>query len=320
MMFKLKTQNSKLKVATQNAKLLVLSFSFALYALRFTLICYAQAQNATESDQQIDDFSLSGYGERGRKNWDLSGKSADIFTEIVKLKSVTGNLYGEQEDIKLTADAGDFDKTDGKVHLERNVVITTTAGTRLTTDSLDWDRKNQLVTTKDKVNIQRENMITTGTGAIGRMGLKQVSLQKDVTVDILGQAKEGGLPNPKDKTVITCDGSLEIDYEKNIAIFNDNVRVKRPDSDIYSDKMDIYFIAAGNEEKSKDTKESGAGAFMGNKIDRIIARGNVKVVRGENTSYSEEATYTASDKKLILTGRPKLIIYSSGGLDASFGN
>ena len=33
-----------------------------------------------DSDQQISDFSLAGYGEKGKKTWDLSGKSADIFT------------------------------------------------------------------------------------------------------------------------------------------------------------------------------------------------------------------------------------------------
>ena len=60
---------------------------------------------------------------------------------------------------------------------------------------------------------------------------------------------------------------------------------------------------------------------MNNKIDKIVARGNVKVVRGENVSYSDEATYTAIDKKLILTGRPKLVISQTENIsDASFGN
>jgi len=274
-----------------------------------------------ESDQQINEFSLTGFGEKGKKNWDLSGKSADIFTEIVKLKSVIGNLYGKEEDIRLTADAGDFNKTDGKVHLEKNVVITTSTGTKLTTDSLDWDRKGQLVTTEDKVNIQRDNMVTTGTGAVGQMALKQVSLKKDVTVDILPQAKPGEPVDVKEKTVITCDGPLEIDYEKNIATFNNNVCVRRPDSEIYSDKMDVYFIPSKKENGKQNTEASDkTPGFMGSKIDKIIARGNVKVIRGDNISYSEEAAYTASDKKLVLTGRPKLILYSTEELNASFGN
>jgi hypothetical protein len=75
-----------------------------------TSILYAEAQNIQESEQQINDFSLSGYGEKAQKTWDLSAKTADIFDNNVKLKEIVGNLYGEKEDIKLTADKGDFDK------------------------------------------------------------------------------------------------------------------------------------------------------------------------------------------------------------------
>ena len=56
-----------------------------------------------ESDQKINDFSLSGFGERGKKTWELSGQSADIFEDVVKLKDITGKVYGKQEDLTLTA-------------------------------------------------------------------------------------------------------------------------------------------------------------------------------------------------------------------------
>lgn len=295
----------------------------AIFILFFTQ-SFVSADTVPDSDQQISEFSLSGYGEKGAKAWDLAGKTADIFTDVVKLQSVIGNLYGTEEDIKLTADSGDFNKTDGKVHLEKNVVITTTTGTKLTTDSLDWDRRGQVVTTKDYVNIQRQNMVASGTGAYGQMALKQVSLQKDVQVDILPEVKEGKVPDPLDKTVITCDGPLEIDYDKNVAVFKDNVKVVRPDSTIYSDKMDIYFIPSEKKTEGvlEEAKEPAAEpGLMGSKIDKIFARGNVKVLKGENISFSETATYTASDKKVVLTGRPKLIIYSTEDLTgAPFGN
>ena len=290
-----------------------------IFLIFLTAIVFAQEQNATEADQQINDFSLAGYGEKGKKSWDLSGKSADIFTDVIKLKDVIGNLYGKEEDIRLTAERGDFNKADGKVHLEENVVITTSGGAKLTTDSLDWDRKNQLVTSPDIVNIQRENMITVALGAKGEPNLKNIVLEKDVKVNInpVNSAQE------KEKIIITCDGPLEIDYEKNIAAFNNNVKVERTDSTIYSDKMDVYFLQANKEDK--EAKDAGQAKespeLMGTKIEKIIARGNVKIVRGENTSYSEEAIYTASDKKITLTGRPKLIIYSTEDLkDAFTGN
>lgn len=278
---------------------------------------FCQEQAPQESDQQIMDFSLASFGEKGKKTWDLSGKSADIFSDVVKLKEVVGNLYGKDEDIRLTADKGDFDKAEGKIHLEENVVITTSSGSKLTTDSLDWDRKKQLVTTKDAVNIERGNMVTTASGARGEPSLKKVSLEKDVTVNINpdteAKSKEQELKN---KIVITCDGPLEIDYDKNVATFNENVKVNTEDVLIDSDVMDVYFGGTGKD-ASALTK---ADSTMGSKIDRIVARGNVKITRGENISYSDEATYSAQDRKIILSGKPKLIIYSQEGLDASFGD
>jgi LPS export ABC transporter protein LptC len=287
-------------------------------AFLFTLSYFALAKEELpkESDQQISDFSLSGFGEKGKKSWDLSGKSADIFTDIIKLKSIIGNLYGEKEDIKLTADKGDFNKSEGKVHLEQNVVVTTSSGVKLLTDSLDWDRKNQVVTTKDKVNIERENMVTTAYGAEGHPNLSQIKLERDVMVKLNQSAADKQKEDSNEgKTVITCDGPLAIDYEKNIATFNNNVKVDRGDLLIYSDKMDVYF----NKDKSALPEEK-TNSMMGTKVDKILAHGNVRIIRGDNTSYSEEAIYTTADKKITLLGKPRLVIYSAEDLNAPFGN
>lgn len=299
-------------------------FFILFFLVNFTSLAIEQAPQ--QSDQQIDDFSLAGYGEQGKKTWELFGKSADIFGEVIKLKDITGNLYGSQENIKLTSDKGDFNKAEGKVHLEENVVITTTSGAKLTTNSLDWDRKNQQVNTKDVVNIERENMLAIATGASGAPNLNKVNLEKDVTVEIFpaekGKTKDAAI---KEKIVITCDGPLQIDYEKNVAVFNNNVKVDREGSQIYCDKMDVYFLKSSD--KKQDTvkipdEANQAPSFMSNtSIDKLICRGNVKIVRGENISYSDEAVYSALDKKITLTGRPKLILYSSEDLkNAPLGN
>lgn len=278
---------------------------------------FAQEENLNEPQQQINDFSLVGFGEKGKKDWDLQAKSADISTDKVKLKDITGNLYREEENIKLTGDRGDFNKQDGKVHLEQNVVITTSGGAKLTTDSLDWDRKNELISTKDKVNIERENIITQALGATGLQDLNKVRLEKYVRVDINSQEANQMTLN-KNKIIITCYGPLEIDYKKNVATFKNNVKVDTEDSQIYSDRMDVYFVPSNKEPAAKTDKEPN---LMGNKIDKIIAKGNVKIVREENISYSDEATYLASERKIVLTGNPKLIIYSKEGtLNAPVGN
>ncbi|MCX5700712.1 MAG: LPS export ABC transporter periplasmic protein LptC [Candidatus Omnitrophica bacterium] len=301
-------------------KLKQLFFILVIFFLSVTNCLAVKSTPSVESDQQISGFSLAGYADKGKKSWDIAGKEAEIFADTVKLKDVEGNLYGKDEDVNLTSKTGDFNKADGKVHLEKDVVITTSKGTKLTTNSMDWDRKNEIVTTLDRVNIEKDNMNLTGIGAHGEQRLKKVALNKDVRLDInpTPPSLKAGEMSVSDKVVVTCDGPLTIDYDKNVATFNDNVRVERIDSVIYSDAMDLYFSSG----KSKDVVSNKAPSLMGNnKIDRIVARGNVRIVRGENTSYSDEAVYTAIDKKIILSGRPKLVFYTTEDFkNASFGN
>jgi LPS export ABC transporter protein LptC len=286
--------------------------------LILTLNSFAKQEKVAEqeSDQQISEFSLAGYGEKGKKTWEIQGKSADIFDEVVKLDNIVGNLYGN-ESINLVADKGDFNKVDGKVHLEDNVVITTSSGAKMTTDSLDWDRKQQIVNTQDPVNIIRDTMVTNAVGATGEPSLNKFTLHKDVQVDINPKEKDEG--SPKNKIVITCDGPLEVDYEKNIATFKNNVKVDTQDNQIYSDIMDVYF-ATSKDAQPQGSSDNKDAMLMGTKIDKIVARGNVKIVKGENVSYSQEAVYNAIDKKIVLTGQPKLVIYSTEDLGASLGN
>lgn len=300
-------------------KKIVLVFSFLFLAGANLIAAEAEGTNtavaskdAKESPQQIGDFNLSGSGEKGKKAWDLSGKSADIYNDVVKLKEVVGNNYGDKDSINLTADNGNFNKSSGVVHLEKNVVITTSSGAKLTTDSLDWDRKQQIVSTLDKVNLAREDMNLAGVGAKGQTALKQVVLEKNVRLDINPKEPKG---SKKEKIVITCDGPLDVDYEKNIAVFNNNVKVEKPDLTIYSDKLEVYFTP-----KQEEAKKAQGSDVMSSSINKIIALGNVRIIRGENISYSQQATYTALDKKMTLTGRPQIVIYQTENMNAAFGN
>jgi len=285
---------------------------FLVLALLFFsgLVLQAVPEKKEEPQQQLSDFSLVNYGEKGKKLWEIEGKSADILSDIVKLTDVVANVYGEEEKINLKADKGDFDRNQKRAHLENNVVITNTSGAKLTTESLDWDGQAEKVSTSDTVNIERQNMTAVGQGAEGEPNLKKFSLKKEITVQI--KPEENPVKEKealKDRIVITCDGPLEVDYEKNIAVFKNNVSVDDGTMQLYSDVMDVFFLTA------KDTKSKTKDSVS--TIDKIVARGNVKIVRDENISYSQEATYLAKDKKIILSGRPKLVIYSTEDLNAS---
>jgi len=268
------------------------------------------AEQEKEAEQNLADFSLSGLNQNGKKSWEIFGKSADMFSQTVNIKDMVARLYRDGEDIELKAKEADFDKIQGALSLKKDVIITTTNGATLTTDTLNWDRNTGVVSTRDRVDIQRNNIIASALGAFAQTDLKKVNLEKDVSVQINSLDKG---ENAKSAITITCDGPLQIDYEKNVAIFNNNVNIVKDDIQIYSDRLEIYFV-----KETKETKHSGIAAHQ---IEKIHALGNVRIIRNDNVSFSEEAIYDPQSRKIILTGKPKLIIYSdSEGFNAAFGN
>ena len=58
------------------------------------------AELEDELDEKVTTFSLSGYGEGGKRTWELTGKSADISDNQVKLEGIEGKgefLWIEKE-------------------------------------------------------------------------------------------------------------------------------------------------------------------------------------------------------------------------------
>ena len=93
-----------------------------------------------------------------------------------------------------------------------------------------------------------------------------------------------------DGTTITCDGPLEINYNKNRAAFLNNVKVKDSKGDIFADRIDVYF--------NDDTR----------RVRCVVARGNVRIVSDESITYSEKAIYLVDQGRVILPKRSKLVI------------
>lgn len=257
-----------------------------------------------EPDQTISGFHLSGFGREGNTTWEITSVSADIFSDMIRLHDFVGTLYGDEK-ITVTAKTGDFNKNQNQVHLEEDVVISTESGAELNTNYLDWNRETDEISNDAPVDIKKDNIFVTGFGLSGDTNLRKVDLERDVEVKIHEKQK---------KIIITCSGPLSINYADNIAVFNKEVVVDDGESQMYSDLMQVFFKTS-----SPESKASSFAGRMG-EIERIIARGNVRIIREDNISYSNEAIYNANDNTLNLTGRPKLIIYSMESQDALIGN
>ncbi len=240
-------------------------------------------------DQKFQGFQLHGYDNNGNKSWEVKGDTADVVGTKVKLSNVDANTYNENK-MNVKADTGIIDQSSGNMRLEDDVVITTEDGTQLKTDHIDWKRDDDLVSTDDKVVLRDKRMTVVGKGMEARPGLKTAQIKTDVKV------KVNTTPDKKIKkfVTITCDGPLEIDQKKAVAVFNNNVVAIQDQQQLKADKIEVFF--------DPDMKS----------IKKMICSGNVEIIEKENKTFAEQAIYDAITKKITLSGRPKLILQTEG--------
>ncbi len=198
-------------------------------------------------------------------------------------ENIEGVVNDDNGNIKFKADKVLFENKE-KIHLEDNVNIVTEEGISVKTQALDWDRSQGSVESGEKVFIEKDKAFNAeGKGLAVDTNNKQAVLKKEVSVKI-PQEDLGFI-------FVTCEGPLDIDYQNSKAVFYNNVEINNDDMKLYSDQAVIYF---NSELKT---------------IDKIVAEGNVRIVRGKNTSYSQKATYVNLTKKITLEGEPRLILF-----------
>jgi lipopolysaccharide export system protein LptA len=105
---------------------------------------------------------------------------------------------------------------------------------------------------------------------------------------------------------------LEADQNEGIIIFTGQVKAVYGDSTLYSDQLRVYFqskpappqgVAKPPPEKAEQSPLGDLGA---EKIDRIVARGNVRMVQEDRVATGEEAIYYKNRDEVVLTGNPQL--------------
>jgi lipopolysaccharide export system protein LptA len=90
-------------------------------------------------------------------------------------------------------------------------------------------------------------------------------------------------------SIVITSQTLTAENNNKTAIFEGSVVATKEDLTIYSDKMTVFY----------DNSEG--------KIKKIYAVGNVKAHKNERVIFSDEATYTEDEHKIIFTGNPRAV-------------
>ena len=110
---------------------------------------------------------------------------------------------------------------------------------------------------------------------------------------------------------------LEADQAAGTVTFTGQVKAIYGDSILYSDQLRVYFQPKPAAAKGKGAPPEAAGAketagqsplgeLGGDKIDRIVATGQVRFVQEDRVATGKEATYYKERDEVVLVGNPQL--------------
>ncbi len=104
-------------------------------------------------------------------------------------------------------------------------------------------------------------------------------------------------------SVPTNINAARMDYnaDKQTVTFSGSVHVKRPDFQLWSDKLTVYLERNPGEAKSSDVEGMQAG-----RIDRIVASGNVRMKSEDKEGTCGKATYYAAKDLFVMEEKPVL--------------
>lgn len=227
----------------------------------------------------ISTFTLLGHDRTGRKKWEIEGQTANLLTETIILSPVAAKSFGKVE-TTLTAARGKFHRQSRDVELKEDVIVVTSDGARLSTDTFFWSADRGLGRTSDWVAVTRPGMTVAGLGGVGFPSLKRVKLEKQITMTLTGA---------KGRTVITCEGPLEMDYGRHKIRFLRKVFVRDAQGTIHSDRMDVTLDPQTNQ------------------IRRVTCLGDVVIRQADRVSYSDRADYWQPRGDVRLMGHPRIV-------------
>lgn len=118
----------------------------------------------------------------------------------------------------------------------------------------------------------------------------------------MGDAAFAAQAAPKNVPTTIQSGRMEYDSNAQTVLFIGSVYVKRPDFELWADKMTVYLEKTG----SGASDNPAAQGMEAGDIDRIVAEKNVRLKSEDREGTCNKATYYAKDDKFVMEGSPRL--------------
>ncbi|MEE9558213.1 MAG: LPS export ABC transporter periplasmic protein LptC [Candidatus Brocadiales bacterium] len=205
------------------------------------------------------------------------------------------------QDIVITSKKGEMNRKSNVAVLTGNVVVKLSDNTTLTTERMLYYPEEKKARTDEPVFIRGERMNITGLGMEAEMTSGKMSIEKNVVAEIMDtdsslfvvslgdeeEKEDNGEKKERPKRIyIRSSGRMVFEKDPNMVTFHDDVKVRKGNSTMTTDKMTIVF--------GKD----------GKKAKMIIAEGNVTASDGEKVAKSDTLYWDAVTGTTTLEGVP----------------
>ena len=123
-----------------------------------------------------------------KKEWELRAKSGQHFRQedYTTLQDLTVTFYAEEgRIITLRGDEGSM-KGRKEIEVRGDVVITSSDGYRVTTDSLRYEEEQQRISTEDPITLQGKGLQVKGVGVVVDLKTQKLFILRKVQTVIEG--------------------------------------------------------------------------------------------------------------------------------------
>jgi LPS export ABC transporter protein LptC len=143
--------------------------------------------------QEVTDFTLK-ESDAGRPEWILESKYAATYSGrgVIVARDVTIDFYdtaGEKYS-RLTAREGTVQQPENDMEARGKVVVTTTDGVRIETESLRFLSRQKKIVSDEFVRLERNGDVVTGIGFESDPSLEHFAIKREVRAKV--QSSPGG--------------------------------------------------------------------------------------------------------------------------------
>lgn len=149
----------------------------------------------TKADYRIKEIHLQEEG-GGSVRWKLDADQAEVFERDGKtvLRGVTFTIQEPNRTWNVTGDEGDLVDTTKNLVIRNNVVLVSSDGIRLETDTLRWQAKEKRVWTDAPVTLYQKGAVIRGQGLETRLAEEWTSVKGPVRATFT-RVRSGSLPS-----------------------------------------------------------------------------------------------------------------------------